>query len=303
LNAPPPAQPSLEEWKNSASGEFWVKALQVLRRFKRQKTLYHYTSLAGLLGILQSKELWLSSIRYMNDASEMSLGHERFREVCEEFKAKRNPGPRFQELLDTLLRLGDADIQMDAFIFCLCEEKDLLSQWRGYAEGGGGVAIEFKARSILPPQQGLALQPVLYSGWAQREILETLLKVFRKHLNKLDASGDPQKKRGLLNDACNAFAMTLPLVKNDAFREEKEWRLLKVTHRSLQELRVSHRVSNGLVVPYMRLPLADPLPIESIVVGPSAHQDLLAEGIKDLLHRVGASSVKVELSSTPYRAR
>jgi len=34
------------------------------------KHLYHYTSQKGLLGILQSKKLWMTNILYLNDSSE-----------------------------------------------------------------------------------------------------------------------------------------------------------------------------------------------------------------------------------------
>src|ERR1700745_2358870 len=34
------------------------------------RTLYHYTTQAGLLGILTSKSIWASEIRFLNDATE-----------------------------------------------------------------------------------------------------------------------------------------------------------------------------------------------------------------------------------------
>tara|TARA_R110002049_G_scaffold150602_5_gene313737 strand:+ start:9611 stop:9868 length:258 start_codon:yes stop_codon:yes gene_type:complete len=36
-----------------------------------QSTLYHYSSLAGVLGIVSSGELRASDIRYMNDSAEL----------------------------------------------------------------------------------------------------------------------------------------------------------------------------------------------------------------------------------------
>ena len=35
------------------------------------KILYHYTSLRGLFGIVNSRALWVSEIRYLNDAEEL----------------------------------------------------------------------------------------------------------------------------------------------------------------------------------------------------------------------------------------
>lgn len=36
------------------------------------KHLYHYTSQTGLLGILQTKKLWMTNILYLNDSSEFT---------------------------------------------------------------------------------------------------------------------------------------------------------------------------------------------------------------------------------------
>ena len=40
------------------------------------KNLYHYTSWAGLQGILASQSMWASNIRYLNDQSELLLARE-----------------------------------------------------------------------------------------------------------------------------------------------------------------------------------------------------------------------------------
>ena len=36
-----------------------------------KETLYHYTTFAGLVGIVDSRVLWASDIRYMNDSAEL----------------------------------------------------------------------------------------------------------------------------------------------------------------------------------------------------------------------------------------
>ena len=35
-------------------------------------TLYHYTSLQGLMGIIESRKLRASDVRYMNDSTELT---------------------------------------------------------------------------------------------------------------------------------------------------------------------------------------------------------------------------------------
>src|SRR5215472_6382632 len=36
-----------------------------------QRTLYHYTSLTGLKGIVEQRNFWVSDIRYLNDSEEL----------------------------------------------------------------------------------------------------------------------------------------------------------------------------------------------------------------------------------------
>jgi hypothetical protein len=47
-----------------------MRLLGVLTSRRRPKILYHYTSGSGLIGILQSKSIWATSIRFLNDSNE-----------------------------------------------------------------------------------------------------------------------------------------------------------------------------------------------------------------------------------------
>ena len=46
--------------------------------------LYHYTTLTGLLGIVGSKKLWASDIRYMNDSAELKHSADLIRQEVQE---------------------------------------------------------------------------------------------------------------------------------------------------------------------------------------------------------------------------
>src|SRR5687767_2332937 len=49
-----------------------------------RQALYHYTDLAGLQGIIQNHDLWLTHSRYSNDDEEITHGYRMVREVIEE---------------------------------------------------------------------------------------------------------------------------------------------------------------------------------------------------------------------------
>src|SRR5512133_1541887 len=52
-----------------------MKAIEILSKALYadipQGVLYHYTTFSGLLGIVGSRSLWASDIRYMNDSAEL----------------------------------------------------------------------------------------------------------------------------------------------------------------------------------------------------------------------------------------
>jgi hypothetical protein len=61
----------------SKSQGAWARSIDPMDAIERLRsaipkstTLFHYTSQAGLLGIIRSKSLWVSSIRHLSDAAE-----------------------------------------------------------------------------------------------------------------------------------------------------------------------------------------------------------------------------------------
>lgn len=108
------------------------------------QTLYHYTSAAGALGIIGRGVLWATEASYLNDSSELLYSLEKLKDAWEdEYKELDELSPVPAGISETIKsRMYGA-----TFITCLCEEKDLLSQWRGYASPGG-YAIGFDTRTL-----------------------------------------------------------------------------------------------------------------------------------------------------------
>src|SRR3954470_1096166 len=102
-------------------------------------TLYHYCSTSTFQAIVQSRALRLSSLSLSNDSMEGKI----VARVVEKF-AERN-----ELSLETIRNLRNLleefNNEVDALGFCLSEKDDLLSQWRGYADDGNGVAIGFSS--------------------------------------------------------------------------------------------------------------------------------------------------------------
>jgi hypothetical protein len=110
------------------------------------ETLYHYTSQSGLLGIVETNELWATKLQYMNDDLEFRIALSMAREQLEAIKEHGNAASiAAYALQNSLAGLDDINI----FSVCFCETGDLLSQWRGYSASGGGFSIGFDTNVLI----------------------------------------------------------------------------------------------------------------------------------------------------------
>ena len=107
--------------------------LQVTANEAKPELLYHYTDQKGLIGILQSRNIWASHIRYLNDSSEGKLFIKRFSELLKEAGTEKKTVKIMENLVD----------QQHVFIASFSELGDSLSQWRAYSGGGGVYSIGF----------------------------------------------------------------------------------------------------------------------------------------------------------------
>ncbi len=60
--------------------------------------LWHYTNLSSLLGIIESKELWATDLRYLNDRTEFAYGLEQVLNVLRDERLNDGKPDYFQNL-------------------------------------------------------------------------------------------------------------------------------------------------------------------------------------------------------------
>ncbi len=97
----------------------------------KSKRLYHYTTLPGLMGMLDKGDFWLSNSLFLNDDEEIKNGKGIIRNVL---KIKDDETERLDAVSQTA---------WNYYIFCLCENEEILSQWCKYSKNGTGACIEF----------------------------------------------------------------------------------------------------------------------------------------------------------------
>jgi hypothetical protein len=95
-----------------------------------EKTLYHYTSLEGLLGIIESKSIWATNVLYLNDASELNYSIDLPKGQVDEFKDNIPNDKNWLGTLnffDKFTRLFTSTEILGFFVCSFSEEEDLLS--------------------------------------------------------------------------------------------------------------------------------------------------------------------------------
>jgi hypothetical protein len=254
--------------------------------------LYHYTSLDALIGIAGGKILWASHIKYLNDTSEQDIMRQLLlKEIQELIMADPHAAA---EQIDQWRVLLDRDIE-PFFVLCFSEDGgDRLSQWRAYG-GTSGVCLKFNKSQLQgycrasTGDQAVALRKVRYVApegdpYLNAEI-EKLLKDF----------GETASDVAIPVEVSIAGAF----LKHQAFREEKEWRIIVPQSKRV----LKHRVRGSLLVPYVELDVKSHFAdlLEAVIVGPISHREQTAKALQELLRGNGLSSIKVLCSDTPYR--
>jgi hypothetical protein len=211
--------------------------------------------------------------------------------------------------------------------FCMSEEGDLLSQWRAYADNGAGVSIGFDSDYLAKlgnlkrdrnDPVGAHLTKVEYD-------LEEQVKLVAEHADEilkrvsdgalrfptlLTSEEDTQswrQKSERMGLHFIFFYFFLFRLKNPAFIEEREWRVISHIFHTDRDSTVSElakmefKAGADRIVPFVRIALeslSEPA-INEIVLGPrNATPELVVEA---LLVKYGWSNVKVRKSKASYR--
>jgi DUF2971 family protein len=285
--------------------------------------LYHYCSNAAFLSIISNREIWASEFSLSNDLLEGRWLHEIFSKYCDE---KGVTGQRKLELLEHLDVLNQIS---GAAGFCMSEEGDLLSQWRGYADNAAGVSVGFSKEyfeelgnlkrdrgdefnaSLTRVEYDLTKQKNIISEHADRIIELTSDGAFRRGTLAWPMSDtEEQAQREKFGSMILRFMMFffhLYAFKNPAFAEEREWRLISHLIRSSKDdevdklVKMEFRPLIDRIIPFNKISLealAQPS-ITEIILGP---KNVTPENlIRAALRKYGWISVEVRRSTASYR--
>jgi hypothetical protein len=250
-------------------------------RTPQPPVLYHYTNREGFLGIMNTRELWASNLRFLNDSRELQCGLEMISKVLH-----GNNNPLVKDVLDDNLVDPSDEAAYSVYGVSFSAIGDDLSQWRAYGSGGG-YAIGFpckwgdmsKTLQRFAQQNACFLGQVRYKEDEQRKLAQLLVSEMRTSYRP----SDPLAMAAAFGR--ESGLMIASLMKDRSFEREEEWRLIGPDARP-DEIR--YRNGRTGITPYIALNLNDEVRAEIVViVGPCPHQESAID--------------RVSVSKIPYR--
>jgi len=283
----------------------------------RLDQMFHYTSAEGALAILQSGRMRFTDYAYLNDMREITHGLDVIRSVLEdETHTAGSPA-----LTSLKAHLGDVDpfSRYNIYTTSCSSDSDSLSQFRLY----GPVALGFEANPIDFGffKGDIRFDHVVYDPEQQFQLIQTFLNILKQSEEKDAALIKSDVSKQVTADYLAGHLLQIAsFFKHRAFSDEREVRLvysepLEILEKYGQETaKRQFRASGGLIVPFTdtfdmyepssfgdEAQLPPKLPLKSVVIGPVAQADALANGMRNLLSAEGYQDVVVTLSEAPFR--
>ncbi len=293
--------------------------------------LWHYTSGASLISIVESHELYATHVACLNDRTEVRYGEVLLRDSFAKMRAR--PGDGVENwLIDRMAAIAQDDVQRevipqvlpygsltglgisalkDVWVTCFSAEKDDLSQWRAYGGGENGYAIGFAAEGISDADAQLIR--VNYSRQdhekAAMVVGEKLLDCLLEFARQIDLDlGDPdltQQMEGFLEEQLQDATGLAPMLKDPAFKNERECRLVCESYgwgeRNLRFQQRQTLMSAHLPKRFTDKHNAGHLPIREVVIGPCRHPGVSRMSVNELLWKNGYHGVRVSMSDVPFQ--
>ena len=212
-----------------------------------QPELFHYTTVEGLKGIIESNTLWATSAYHLNDSSEIEYGCKLVSDTINEWLiANHQQQPNGLTLPLLVLKhlrtffedpVSRVSRHVGIYVSCFCENGNLLSQWRAYGQAGGYsiglLSSELELAMCAPGFFATRLLKVNYDRKQQYARIHSVLRDFIEVVEDQTLYTIPNERPALLEFLSQLETYLLELVmdeivafKNPAFEQEREWRIV-----------------------------------------------------------------------------
>ncbi len=242
-------------------------------------SLVHYTDANALKSIFEKPALWLTDIRFLNDAREFNSGIEFIRKAA--FQPIQSLWFNFEHVdgaIDFVRESISNDVSFSLsedplFVCSFSKSKDLLSQWRGY----GMYAIEFDRKALseyLP-----SIRDCIYSDHDKQEHARRAITKSAEIASK--EMGTEAGRVGIKTlDALSEITGLAATFKEVGFQEENEVRSIVTSDSTGSDIRF--RARGDLIIPYIEMEIGIEC-IKSVQIGPVRNADLAKSSIEKMV--------------------
>lgn len=260
-------------------------------------TLYHYTDIHALQGIVEKSEFWATESFFLNDTTELTLGlnsiglalalrqnaifdellrdrevenltHDELKQALSELERRRAPFQDAERLLKDVqsLPLG--------FVVSLSENRDQLSQWRAYARAG--YCLGFSTEALQSSMSGhREIRRVSYQPDDKQQLADTIIEKVTNLRESLrndaqrEDSDNPTGDGDAIRDfrAKTFIATEAAFFKDQTFIEELEVRIVETNVRA-----DFHWPNNYGMTPRKKFQIPAGA-LRSVTVGPGPHEE------------------------------
>jgi hypothetical protein len=278
--------------------------MQKLRDFFNQRPsseIFHYSSAKAAIGMLETKKIWASKIRHLNDASEYTHAKNW---LVDELKRRdqgtlssalaaltsENASPVVGRIGRVAFTVATADKPVMVASFSAAE--NLLSQWRAYCPQGNGFSLGFDASlyAETEPLEGMRLVKCIYTDSERDDLCGALIESWSEY---------PDNNLSMMLKVLGDCMTVIAAVKDPSFKEEQEWRLVGMGHA----LQKKFRPGRHGIVPYVEVPFGGngEIQLRKIWVGPNSDSGAAMSALEALCRDRQLNGVVFEDSLIPYR--
>ncbi|MDD3239292.1 MAG: DUF2971 domain-containing protein [Lachnospira sp.] len=280
-----------------------------LKQVEGSEILYHYTKSNGVNGIIHNNSFWATKSDFLNDPNEFNHIYNIITSICDEVISNKNWKKMFLDdvLEEQAITSGG---NKDYFVLSFSNRRDSITMWSEFGSRTG-YNIGFKSKQII--ERILEDNKIDYHGFViynseeQKRIVKRILssglsEEMNMTFSEILELGARDRNDEVYKKACRKFqkmtAVYAMFFKNEAFREEQEYRFVFKKQRDTEVL---FREKDGFMIPYIKIQLSkEPLPVKEIVVAPQNHIDLAKKGMEYMMLQKGYE-VEVSLSNIKLR--
>lgn len=257
--------------------------------------LYHYTNTDAAINILENGEFWLTHVKYFNDRKEYHDGVELILEILGR-RAKDLGEELSSELRGIFLHEQWLDKPLNVAILSFSAQRDLLSQWRGYTRFASGISLCFDTNKLFLQDIQAHLRPCVYSRDEKIAIVNKMIDLIlhKFHAEKVATGAISAEAFWLFQESALSF-------KDEAFREEDEWRMITFPYAN-NDTRWNFRSGSSTIIPFVKIKLPLKACLNQVMVGPSENQELTMHSLFYLMFKHDIWRNNVVASSVPYRS-